>query len=100
MATLYQWYSCCRSCHLLFFYDRAVWINLPLSIFAVSLCALCGCVINAFYADCDPISNKQIKKGDQVINVISFLSISLKPLFWDTSIKRTLLLILAGQRLI
>ena len=45
---------------------RAVWINLPLSILAVSLCALCGCVIYAFYADCDPISNKQIKKGDQV----------------------------------
>lgn len=34
----------------------AVWINLPLSILAVSLCALCGCVIYAFYADCDPIS--------------------------------------------
>lgn len=44
----------------------AVWINLPLSIFAVSLCALCGCVIYAFYADCDPISDKRIKKGDQV----------------------------------
>ena len=47
---------------------RAVWINLPLSIFAVSLCALCGCVIYAFYADCDPISNKQIRKGDQVMS--------------------------------
>lgn len=45
----------------------AVWINLPLSIFAVSLCALCGCVIYAFYADCDPISNKQIRKGDQIL---------------------------------
>lgn len=45
----------------------AVWINLPLSILAVSLCALCGCVIYAFYADCDPISNKQIKKGDQIL---------------------------------
>lgn len=45
----------------------AVWINLPLSIFAVTLCALCGCVIYAFYADCDPISNKQIKKGDQIL---------------------------------
>lgn len=47
---------------------RAVWINLPLSIFAVSLCALCGCVIYAFYADCDPISNKEIRKGDQVMS--------------------------------
>ncbi|KAL9963406.1 hypothetical protein ACROYT_G026916 [Oculina patagonica] len=46
---------------------RAVWINLPLSIFAVSLCALCGCVIYAFYADCDPISDKRIKKGDQIL---------------------------------
>lgn len=40
---------------------------MPLSIFAVSLCALCGCVIYAFYADCDPISDGRIKKGDQVI---------------------------------
>ncbi|CAH3105507.1 unnamed protein product [Porites lobata] len=45
----------------------AVWINLPLSIFAVSLCALCGCVIYAFYADCDPIANDQIKKADQIL---------------------------------
>ncbi|XP_068732400.1 sodium-coupled monocarboxylate transporter 1-like [Montipora capricornis] len=45
----------------------AVWINLPLSIFAVSLCALCGCVIYAFYADCDPISSNLIKKGDQIL---------------------------------
>lgn len=52
---------------------RAVWINLPLSIFAVSLCALCGCVIYAFYADCDPISNKQIRKGDQVMSNISYM---------------------------
>ena len=49
-----------------FLFCSAVWINLPLSIFAVSLCALCGCVIYAFYADCDPISAKYIKKGDQV----------------------------------
>lgn len=49
------------------FHHRAVWINMPLSIFAVSLCALCGCVIYAFYADCDPISDGRIKKGDQVI---------------------------------
>ena len=47
-------------------FHSAVWINLPLSIFAVSLCALCGCVIYAFYADCDPISDERIKKGDQV----------------------------------
>ena len=49
-----------------FLFCSAVWINLPLSIFAVSLCALCGCVIYAFYADCDPISATYIKKGDQV----------------------------------
>ena len=54
-------------------YFRAVWINLPLSIFAVSLCALCGCVIYAFYADCDPIANDQIKKADQVVLIFCFV---------------------------
>lgn len=58
------------------FHFSAVWINLPLSIFAVTLCALCGCVIYAFYADCDPISNKQIKKGDQVIIEISVKAVT------------------------
>ncbi|XP_048587926.1 sodium-coupled monocarboxylate transporter 1 isoform X2 [Nematostella vectensis] len=46
---------------------RSVWINLPLSILAVSLCAMCGCVIYAFYHNCDPKSLKVISSGDQIL---------------------------------
>ena len=56
--------------HPVFHLLSSVWINCPLSIVAVSLCALCGCVIYAFYHDCDPLTKEYISSADQVSNVL------------------------------
>lgn len=47
--------------------QRSVWLALPLSFVAVSLCSICGAVIFAYYAGCDPKSRKAITSSDQVL---------------------------------
>ncbi|XP_046853623.1 sodium-dependent multivitamin transporter-like [Xenia sp. Carnegie-2017] len=47
--------------------QRSVWISLPMSFFAVSLCSICGTVIFAYYAGCDPKLRKAITSSDQIL---------------------------------
>ena len=55
-----------RTCNFLFFFWRAVWLNIPGLIIIVTLCCLDGLVIFAVYSGCDLGVQGKITSNDQV----------------------------------
>ncbi|XP_065835137.1 sodium-coupled monocarboxylate transporter 1-like [Oscarella lobularis] len=48
---------------------KSVWMMIPLTLFTITLCSLCGLVVYAVYSNerCDPISAHLVCKDDQIL---------------------------------
>ena len=60
-------------------FSSAVYLNIPLYLFTVTMFSLTGLLLYAFYHKCDPLLNGQITKIDQMVPLLTIQVLGFLP---------------------